>query len=106
MYAGKLNEVITVESPLKHENELGEVVDCIYSPKFKTKAQVIYKSGSRVEDYSIHADYSIQFVIRIYHKVNETDRIIYRNQKYQIESIEYSREFQLIKINCSLLHND
>lgn len=105
MFAGKLNEIITVEQPVKHENELGEVVENHFIKKFTTKAQVIYKSGVRSDDYSIHTDYSIQFVIRIYHAVNETDRVIYRNQFYRIESIEYSREYQLIKLNCSLIND-
>lgn len=106
MQAGKLNEIITIEQPVKHENELGEVVENRYLKKFTTKAQVIYKSGVRTEDYSIHTDYSVQFVIRIYHSVTERDRIIYRNQYYRIESIEYSREYQMIKINASLITNE
>ena len=104
MIAGKLNEIITVEQPCRHENELGEVVENHYIKKFTTKAQVIYKSGVRTEDYSIQTDYSIQFVIRIYHDVKETDRIVFRNQYYRIESIEYSREYQLIKLNCSMIN--
>lgn len=105
MYAGKLNEVITVEQPCKHENELGEVVENHYIKKFSTKAQVFYKSGVRQEDFSIHTDYSVQFIIRIYHNIKETDRVIYRNKTYRIESIEYSREYQLIKLNCSLIND-
>lgn len=104
MFAGRLNEIITVEQPCQEENELGEVVDCHYIKKFQTKAQVIYKSGQRQEDYSVYTDYTIQFVIRIYHQVTETDRVIYRNQPYRIESIDYSREYQLIKLNCRLIN--
>ena len=105
MRAGSLNETIIVEQAVKEENELGEVVDNMYAKKFATKAQVIYKSGQRQEDYSIHTDYSVQFVIRIYHSVSETDRVIYRGRYYQIDSIEYSREYQMIKINCQLIQN-
>ena len=105
MQAGKLNEYITVEQPVSHKNELGEVVDCHYTKKLGTKAQVIYKSGTRTEDYSIHTDYTVQFVIRHYHKVDETDRVLFRGKPYRIESIEYSREYQLIKLNCSLVND-
>lgn len=105
MYAGKLNEFITVESANTHENELGEVVDNHYCVKFATKAQVIYKSGSRVIDNNeIFTDYSVQFVIRYYHSVCETDRVVYRGQRYTIDSIEHSREYQLIKLNCNLIN--
>lgn len=104
MQAGKLNEIITVEQPVTHKNELGEVVDCVYAKKFSTKAQVIYKSGTRTVDYSIQTEYTVQFVIRIYHEVKETDRVLFRGRAYRIESIEYSREYQLIKLNCSLIN--
>lgn len=104
MQAGKLNEIITVEQPVTHKNELGEVVDCVYAKKFSTKAQVIYKSGTRTVDYSIQTEYTVQFVIRIYHEVKETDRVLFRGRAYRIESIECSREYQLIKLNCSLIN--
>lgn len=101
MVAGKLNELITVESPLIVENELGEVMDNRYKTKFRTKAQVIYKNGSTsVDNHEIFTSYNIQFIIRIYHKVNETDRVIFRGVPYTIDSIEYSREYQMIKLNC------
>lgn len=105
MFAGNLNEIITVEQPVAHKNELGEVVDCLYAKKFTTKAQVIYRSGSRVVDNSeIFTEYAVQFVIRHYLIVSETDRVLYRDRKYRIESIEYSREYQLIKLNCTLIN--
>lgn len=104
MRAGSLNESITIEQPIKHENELGEVVDNLYAKKFCTRAQVIYKSGARVEDYTIQTDYTVQFVVRIYHQISETDRVLYRNQRYRIDSIEISREYQMQKLNCTLLH--
>ncbi len=105
MQAGRLNEYITIEQPITKENELGEVVDNLYAKKFTTKAQVVYKSGSTgVENEKIFTSYSVQFIIRIYHQVTETDRVIYRSQKYRIDSIERSREYQLIKLNCSLIN--
>ncbi len=106
MRAGSLNETITVEQAVTEKNELGEVVENLWAKKFSTKAQVIYKSGQREEDYSIYTDYTVQFVIRYYHQVSETDRIIYRNKPFRIESIEYSREYQMIKINARLIQND
>lgn len=103
MRAGSLNEPIIIEQPYQEENEMGERLDCHYIKKFATKAQVIYKSGQRQEDYSIYTDYTVQFVIRIYHNVTELDRVIYRNRPYRIDSIEYSREYQMIKLNCTLI---
>ena len=103
MIAGKLNEIITVESPMIVENELGEVMDNRYKTKYRTRAQVVYKNGSTsVDNHEIFTSYNIQFIIRIYNEVSETDRVIYRGKPYLIDSIEYSREYQLIRLNCIL----
>ncbi len=104
MRAGLLNETIVIEQPIQHENELGEVVDCVYAKKFQTRAQVIYKSGQRQEDYTIQTEYTVQFIVRIYHHISETDRVLFRNRPYRIDSIEFSREYQMQKLNCTLIN--
>lgn len=103
MKAGNLNEIITIEEPLLKINEFGEMMDNKFKKKFTTRAEVKYIGGNKIiENSEIVADYSIQFIIRIYHKVTETDRVIFRNKAYNIDSIEYSRQYQLIKLNCSM----
>lgn len=105
MLAGKLNETITVESPIIAENELGEILDNRYKNKFTTKAEVIYRNGgTSVDNNEIFTNYSVQFIIRIYHKVDETDRVMFMGKPYRIDSIEYSRQYQLIKLNCTLIN--
>lgn len=103
MMAGKLTERILIAYKLRHENELGEVEEYTYVPKYETKAQVIYKSGVREENYTIRTDYTIQFVIRFYHDVTETDRVLYNGNYYRIDSIERNRQYQLIKLNCTMV---
>ena len=104
MMAGKLTERIVIAYKLRKENELGEVEECSYFPKYETKAQVIYKSGNRVDDYSIQTEYTVQFVIRYYHNVAETDRVMYNGDYYRIDSIERNRQYQLQKLNCTMIH--
>lgn len=105
MLAGKLKERIVVETPLTEENELGEIVEHQYVKKFSCRAQVIYKSGATgVDNEKIFTDYSVQFIIRQNYFVLETDRVKYDNRTYNIDSIEKSREYQLIKLNCSLIN--
>ncbi len=106
MFAGNLKETIVIESSNTHKNELGEVVDCGYREKLRTKAQVIYQSGTRtIDNNEIFHAYSIQFVVRFYHEISESDRVVYRGQRYRIDSIEHSREYQLIKLNCDLIND-
>lgn len=105
MIAGLLKEIIEVHSPILNQNEYGEVEDNEYEFKYKTKAQVIYNSGSKIIDNDeIFNDYKLQFIVRIYHNITETDRIKYDGKFYNIESIEKSRQYQLKKINCTLVN--
>ena len=105
MIAGLLNETIEIHSPIYHKNEYGEVEDNIYKKKYQTKAQVIYNSGSRITDNNeVFNEYKLQFIVRYYHRINENDRVYFNNRFYQIEAIEKSRQYQLQKINCSLIN--
>lgn len=105
MLAGKLNEIIHIEMPVLSQNELGEVVDNKYVKKNTTKAQVIWKNGGTIVDNNeIFTAYSVQFKVRIYVDVNESDRILFRSKRYKIDSIEISREQQALYLNCSLIN--
>ncbi len=105
MVAGLLNEIIEIHSPILKENEFGEIEDNVYKRGFETKAQVIYKSGNTIIDNNeIFSEYKLQFIVRIYHKIKETDRVFFNDRFYQIESIEKSRQYQLQKLNCSLVN--
>lgn len=103
MIAGLLKETIEIFKPFQRKNEYGEVED-YFEKSFKTKSQVIYNSGNKiVENNEITSDYKLQFVVRIYHKISEQDRIKYDNKFYQIESIEKNKQFQLLRINASIV---
>lgn len=103
MLAGKLNTLIEVQEPILLENELGEVMDNKYKKKFQTKSQVIYKNGStNIENNEIFTSYNIQFIIRYYHNIKITDRIIYDNNPYTIDSIEKDKQYQLQRINAKI----
>lgn len=104
MIAGLLKEIIDIYSPYQHKNEYGEVEDS-FEKSFRTKAQVVYNSGNRIIDNNeIFNEYKVQFIVRIYHKISELDRIKYDGKFYQIESIEKSRQYQLQKLNCVIVN--
>ncbi len=49
---------------------------------------MIINSGNRInQNNEIVNTYNVSFLIRLYHNVNESDRIIYDNKKYRIISI-------------------
>lgn len=105
MLAGKLNEIIEIHSPIRRTNEFGEVEENVYKRMITTKAQVIYNSGNKIVDNDeIFNEYRIQFIVRIYHKITETDRVKFDGKFYMIESIEKSRQYQLQKLNCRLVN--
>ena len=104
MVAGKLDTIIEIHKPYLHKNEYGEVEDS-FEKSFQTKAQVVYNSGNRIIDNNeIFNEYKVQFIVRIYHRISELDRVKYDGKFYQIESIEKSRQFQLMKLNTVIVN--
>lgn len=104
MQAGRLNEIIEIHKPFQRKNEYGEIEDT-FEKSFQTKAQVIYNNGAKIIDNNeVFNEYKLQFIIRIYHNIKTTDRIKYNGDYYQIEAIEISKQYQLQKLNCSIIN--
>lgn len=105
MQAGRLNEKIEIHSPILRRNEYGELEDNKFKKKFETKAQVIYNNGNKtIENNEIFVNYRLIFNVRIYHKITTTDRVYYDGNFYQIESIEKNKQYQLQRLNCSIIN--
>ena len=105
MRAGLLNEVIKVEQPVTTTNEYG--ANYIQWETFigRTKAQVTYSSGNRLnENNEIIFAYEVVFTVRIYHQIDERMRIIWKNRKYRILSIEENRKLQSLTIKGGLIN--
>ena len=105
MRAGLLTEVISVEKPVTITNEFG--ANSIKWETFigKTKAQVTYSSGNRLnENNEIIFAYEVVFTVRIYHQINERMRIIWKNKKYRILSLEENRQLQTLTIKTELIN--
>ena len=105
MIAGTLNEIITVEELEVIKNEYGEEQTQNYKYKYKTRAQVVYNSGNRTNDNNeIFFATDVNFQIRYYHNIKELDRIKWKDNYYRILSIERNRQFQFIKLKCTLIN--
>lgn len=105
MRAGLLQEVIKVEEPVTTTNEYG--ANYIQWKTFigRTKAQVTYSSGNRAnENNEIIFAYEVVFTVRIYHRINERMRIIWKNKKYRILSIEENRQLQTLTVKTELIN--
>ncbi len=104
MRAGDLDEIITFQmKDLKRSDFGGTSVNWIDA--FTTNATVIYKGGGRsinVNEIFISSSYT--FYIRIYHKVDESMRIIYNGKKYKILSIFKNKSLQAIEIQGELIN--
>jgi len=56
--------------------------------KFTTRAQVTTNSGNRLnQNNEIIHTYNVTFIVRLYHDIEESDRVIYKGKKYRIISI-------------------
>ena len=105
MRAGLLNEIIQVEQPVTTPNEYG--ANYIQWKTFigRTKAQVTYTSGNRAnENNEIIFAYEVVFTMRIYHQIDERMRIIWKNKKYRILSIEENRQLQTLTVKTELIN--
>ena len=105
MRAGLLNEIIQVEQPVTTPNEYG--ANYIQWKTFisRTKAQVTYTSGNRLnENNEIIFAYEVVFTMRIYHQINERMRIIWKNKKYRILSIEENKQLQTLTVKTELIN--
>lgn len=106
MRAGLLNEIIRIECQEYVKTEYGDQKTTIWKTKIpETRAYVTWKSVARtVENQEIFFSRNIQFQIRIYHDVSNLDRIIWKNEKYRILSIETDRQIQRKIIECELIN--
>lgn len=105
MRAGLLRETIGIEKPTVVQNDFG--ANHIEWTTFikKTRAQVTYSNGNRVnENNEIVFSYEVIFTVRVYHQINENMRIIWKNKKYRILSIEESLEKQNLTIRTELIN--
>ena len=105
MKAGLLNEVIRIEKPVTNRDEYGADSKIWETQVAKTKASVTFNSGNRVnENNEIIYAYQVTFTIRIYHQINEEMRIIWKNKKYRILSLEENKQRQNITIRTELIN--
>jgi len=93
MRAGLLTEVVTVEQPIVVNDNFGANSIQWKPIIINTRAKVTYSSGNRAnENNEIVFAYEVLFTMRIYHQIDECMRIIWKNRKYRILSIERNRE--------------
>lgn len=108
MQAGLLNEIISVEQPIVSRSDEYSSKSLIKWQNFikQTKANVTYTSGNRVnENNEIIFAYEVVFKVRIYHQIDERMRIIWKNKKYRILSIEPNKKLQILTIKAELIND-
>lgn len=107
MRAGSLNEVITIERQTWSQNQtFGDQKTEVWNPVIKTRASVSYKDGMRMDDNN-ELFFSQQqiFMIRIYHDVQNLDRIVWKNRRYRILNIQEDRNVMRLIISTELIND-
>ena len=108
MQAGILNELIKVEQPVVSRNDEYSTKTLTEWKTFigQTRANVTYTSGNRVnENNEIIFAYEVVFKVRIYHQIDERMRIIWKDKKYRILSIESNKKLQMLTIKAELIND-
>lgn len=105
MRAGLLKEVIKVEQPKVLTDDYGAEKTSWIPFINKTRARVTYSTGNRAnENNEVVFNYEVIFTMRIYHQIKEQMRIIWKNRKYRILSIEENTEQQQLLIKTELIN--
>lgn len=105
MQAGTLNQQIRVENPVYNKNAYGSDSIRWETQIAKTRAAVTFNNGNRAnENNEIIFTYQVTFTVRIYHQIDERMRIIWKNKKYRILSIEYNQKKQQQIIRTELIN--
>lgn len=104
MRSGNLRESIIIQQPVNIQDDFGGI-SSVWKDVISTRSQVIYNSGSRNnQNNEIFHTYTITFIIRLYHHINENMRIIHNNKKYRILSINKELQKQSITIITELIN--
>ena len=99
-----MRETITIQKLTTTKDSYGANTS-LWVDKFTTRAQVTTNSGNRLnQNYEIIHTYNLTFTIRLYHNVEEADRIIYNGKKYKIISINKELYKQAITIIGELIN--
>ena len=104
MRAGQLSECIKIQKPTVAVDGYG-ANDVKWNDYIETRANVTYQSGNRVNDNNeVTFAYQVSFTVRLYHDIDERMRMIYKDKKYRILSIEESKQIQKLTIRTELIN--
>ena len=93
MKAGKLRDTIEIFKPVVNTTEYEDFVTS-YEFHYKTRAEVIYNSGTKTnENNEVFYSTSRTFRVRYYVYVTEPMRIKFQDKYYQIISIEPNKYY-------------
>ena len=104
MRAGILQESIQILKLVPETNDYGESMD-YYVPCCTTRANVPPLSGGRTdENHEIFYAHTYMFIVRRYVKVDDFDRILWKDKQYRILNIDDDRVYNQKIINAELIN--
>lgn len=104
MIAGILTEQIQILKLQQETNDFGEQFD-LYVPCCTTRANVTPLSGGRTdENHEIFYAHIYKFIVRRYVKVDDFDRILWKDKQYRILNIDDDRVYNQKIINAELIN--
>lgn len=104
MNGGRLKEIIVVQRPTITRDDFG-ANKTVWKDIITTRSDVQFEKGDRAtENGEIVFNYTKVFTIRVYHNVDEKDRILWNNKKWRILSIEPDKDQQKQTIRTELIN--
>lgn len=105
MRAGLLKYPIIVERSHIHKDSYG-AENVVWECHIQTKAQIDWKGGANtIENDERVFTRSVNFIVREYHDIKDSDRIVWEGKKYRILHIE-PRKYEHRQIITAELINE
>lgn len=108
MRAGLLTESISIYQPYNRDTKYGVSTKTDYVPYIdSTRARVLNERGTRTnENNEIIYAYTVTFIIRGYHKIDDYMRIKWKDKFYRILNIvPATAHYNEIQIETELVHD-
>lgn len=103
MNAGNLKERITIQEAVSVTDQYGGSAIQLRD-KITTKAAVfVAKQDREITNYAEFYPAIITVHVRLYHSINNTDVVVWENNKYSILSVFKDKTRQLVEIKASLI---
>jgi hypothetical protein len=104
MNSALLKDKIQIYELTTERTDYGTIKES-YSLKYTTRAFTKFQSENQViSEGEVYYPITMQFIVRAYVPITETDYILFDNKKWKVLSLDKNKYFNDISINATLIN--